>query len=258
MVRSISMNSKILILSLGILSAVGCSSGDSPFTASGATSSTNIITSDRFAITSSELSPDVLNTTSTPGATDTSTLCGDITIVWAPVSATLTVTAADKNGALVSTGTVFFETQYGLLDKTSCTLTNGTCTVTWSSIANTSQLYLAPNFCDGTAPLTDSLSIVNEIVAWTYGTEGFIDLDGDGLLSDSEVFFDTSEPYVDNNADNAFTNNVDRIIEAELPVGHNAANNMYDGPDCDTSTRTDCGSSALTPIFVTVPLRLNF
>ncbi|MDH5471402.1 MAG: hypothetical protein OEY61_00965 [Gammaproteobacteria bacterium] len=244
------MNKIALLTSLTVtISALmtGCSNSDvSPF-AKGGGYSTNIISSTNFGITASELNPQVLEFTigSIPVTSDTTANWNDLVSTTSPVESEITVTAADNNGALVSSGTVYFATQYGILSAPSCQIVDGRCSVTWQSIADISYLYIDPTTID----------IVNNITAWTNGVEGFIDLDGDDRLSDSEAFFDTEEPYLDRNDNDTYDAATDDTI---INTIHAGANGVYDGPACDVTTRSDCGSSGLKPIFATVRLRLNY
>lgn len=245
------MNIKIkllpLIIATAALATAGCdTSGESPYSPGGGSSS-NIISSTNFGITASELNPQVIefDTSTVIGSTATTANSSDVINSWSPVESEITVTAADNNGALVNSGTVYFTTQYGILSAPSCQLEQGRCSVTWESVASLENLLLGGGQID----------IVNNITAWTYGSEGFIDLDGDDRLSDSEVFFDTVEPYLDRNDNNTYDVLTDDTITDNT---HDDANSLFDGPNCDPNTRSDCGSSSLIPIFDSVSLRLNF
>jgi len=246
------MNIKINTLSIILLGTLitGCANDEnSPFgpASNSSGSSTNIISSINFGITASELNPQVLEfTTGTVIGTNAITAdYGAFENSWSPVSSTITATAADNSGALVSSGTVFFTTQYGLLSTQSCELVDGRCSVTWQSIADISTLLLPGNLID----------IQNVVTAWTYGSEGFIDLDGDDILSDNESFFDTEEPFLDRNDNGIYDAAVDDTIVNNT---HDLENNVFDGPSCDSTTRTDCGSAALIPIFDSVYLKMDF
>jgi len=245
------MNIKTNTLSIVLLSALlaGCASGeDSPFAPAGSSSgssSSNIISSINFGITASVLNPQVLKfkTGSIVGATTANLV--DVESSVSPVSSVITATAADNTGALVSSGTVYFTTQYGLLSAQSCELEDGRCEVTWESIADLSTLLLPGGLID----------IQNVVTAWTYGSEGFIDLDGDDILSDSELFFDTVEPFLDRNDNYTYDVAADDTIVNNT---HDDENTLFDGPSCDSTTRSDCGSSALIPIFASVYLKMDF
>ena len=242
------MNIKNTTLSFFLFSALlsGCGSDESPFGPPGSSSS-NVISDINLGLTASVIEPQVIEFElgTVIGSTQTTANYADIKTVWAPVTSEITVTAADNSGALVSSGTVFFATQYGLLSASSCQLQDGTCTITWSSIANLDNLYVSNTIVD----------IRNVIVAWTYGSEGFIDLDGDDQLSDSELFFDTEEPFLDRNDNNTYDAATDDTI---VDNAHDSGNSVFDGPNCDSTTRTDCGSNALIPIYDRVYLRLDF
>ena len=243
------MNIKTNTLSIVLLSALlaGCASGeDSPFAPaeSSSGSSSNIISSINFGITASELNPQVLKfkTGSIVGATTANLV--DVENSVSPVSSEITATAADNTGALVSSGTVYFTTQYGILSASSCELENGRCSVTWESIADLSTLIFG-----------SIIDIQNVVTAWTYGSEGFDDLDGDDILSDNEFFYDTVEPFLDRNDNFTYDILVDDTIVNNT---HDGINNVFDGPSCDSTTHSDCGSSALIPIFASVYLKMDF
>jgi len=242
------MNIKNTTLSFFLFSALlsGCGSDESPFGPPGSSSS-NVISDINLGLTASVIEPQVIEFElgTVIGSTQTTANYADIKTVWAPVTSEITVTAADNSGALVSSGTVFFATQYGLLSSSSCQLQDGTCTITWSSIANLDNLYVSNTIVD----------IRNVVVAWTYGSEGFIDLDGDDQLSDSELFFDTEEPFLDRNDNGIYDAASDDTI---VDNAHDSGNSVFDGPNCDSTTRSDCGSNALIPIYDYVYLRLNF
>lgn len=236
-----------LLIATATLAVAGCdTSSESPYSPGGGSSS-NIISSTNFGITASELNPQVIefSTSTVISNADTTANSNDILVTWSPVESEITATAADNNGALVSSGTVYFTTQYGILSAPSCQLENGRCSVTWQSVANLESLILD----------NGQIDIVNNITAWTYGSEGFIDLDGDDRLSDSEVFFDTDEPYLDRNDNYTYDAATDDTITDNT---HDDANGLFDGPNCDPNTRSDCGSSSLIPISASVSLRLNF
>ena len=239
---------KFLTTALLVSALTSCGSSDSPFT-QGGSSSSNIISSANFGVTATDLSPDVLQfaagSITNPGALTAN--ASDLLFSFSPVESEITVTAADNEGALVNSGTIFFSTQYGILSASSCELVNGRCSVTWQSVAELSQLSVLnqPTLID----------IRNVVTVWTYGAEGFTDLDGDSRLSDSEVFFDTESPYLDRNDNNTYDATIDNVLGTSV---QEAANTLYDGPSCDASTRADCGTSSLVPIFESVYLRLNF
>lgn len=236
-----------LLIATAALAVAGCdTSSESPYSPGGGSSS-NIISSTNFGITASELNPQVIefSPSTVIGSDATTANTSDILYTYSPVESEITATAADNNGALVNSGTVYFTTQYGILSAPSCQLEEGRCSVTWESVASLENLYLA----------NGQIDIVNNITAWTSGSEGFIDLDGDNRLSDSEVFFDTDEPYLDRNDNDTYDASTDDTITDNT---HDDENGLYDGPNCDPNTRTDCGISSLIPIYASVSLRLNF
>ena len=228
----------------------GCGGDESPFAANTGGSSSNIISAANFGVTSEQLSVDVLEfaagSITSPNSDKTALRSGFIAS-WSPVDAEITVTAADNEGALVSTGTVYFATQYGILSASSCQLEAGRCSITWQSVADLSQLAVAGD--------PNSIDIVNVITAWTYGVEGFTDLNGDRLLSDFETFFDTDSPYLDRNDNFSYDLTTDDTI---LPESYVTFNNIYDGTACGTTNQIGCGTTSLIPIYDHVYVRLNF
>ncbi len=240
----------------------GCGSGDSPFTEGGGSggSSTNIISSSNFGIGASVEEPNVLEfaigSVNPPGSTTAN--ISDLQSVNGAIVSEITVTAADNSGALVNEGTVYFSTQYGTLSDSQCRIQKGVCSVTWKSILDLNAL--AAIYPSGV------IDIMNVVTAWTYGAEGFIDVDGNKILSSSpqsatpaqtysEIFIDTEEPFLDRNDNGIYDLGIDSTIIDPI---HNGRNGFYDGSTCDTSTRSDCLNLSSIPIFASVYLRLNY
>ena len=255
------MNLKVLVLSLGIVSVMGCASGESPFS-QGSASTTNIISKFSLGFASPALS--VLEFSVLPAPLNVDILnCSDLIGIDGTQSTEIVVTALDKNNASVSTGVVNFSTQYGQLSATQCTLSQGTCSVTWTSQTNIDDLASISDFeCFDND--NGTVDIRNNITAWVVGVESFTDLDGDGQLSTSalfgaEAFLDTEEPYLDRDDDGNFTPGVDLVIDVTTPDNnHNTANSLYDGSDCDLTTRADCSPTKLIPIFAKAAITLAF
>lgn len=109
---------------------------------------------------------------------------------WAGVSTEVTVFVGDNlnNKTVLDGVTVNFAAEAGRIDP-SCSITNGSCTVTWNS----------------QNPEPEALDGRVTIVAWMSGAESFKDLnanglfDGDDLFADSVARPDLSEPFVNDN-----------------------------------------------------------
>jgi len=92
-----------------------------------------------------------------------------------------------KNQLLTDEHTVFFKTQWGLIEP-SCVTVDGGCTVEW----RTSGSGIPANY-------------INAIVAWTVGEENFTDTNGNGIFDDDDTTFnDLEEPFLDINLDGVF------------------------------------------------------
>ncbi|KAF0160260.1 MAG: Ig domain protein group 1 domain protein [Syntrophaceae bacterium] len=94
---------------------------------------------------------------------------------------TLTIIASDRMGNPVPDGTAINFITAGAQITPSCTTTNGTCSVTF-----TSAQYKPPN---GRV----------KILAYTLGEKSFIDADGTNSYTTGETFYDLGDPYVDAN-----------------------------------------------------------
>ena len=208
-----------LALALSVLMA-GCSDDGSPFTEGGA-SSTNIISDNKFAVAASDLNPQVRDTVNL--------------ITFGGIEVTITASAGDKNNALVTSGTVYFATEYGYLSASSCNLdSTGTCSITWTSI---------PDF----ASLPSNGDLINSITAWTYGEESYFDLDGDGSFSDGDgvQITDTGEPFIDIDHDGNYLAGTDIPIHTDADGIYTVANGKFDGSNCTRSNTAECGNSQI-------------
>jgi len=231
------MNIKINTLSIALLSALltGCATDDeSPFgpaTVTDATSSTNIITDINFSVGASEPNPEVHDDDGYHGG----------------VEVTLTARAGDKNNLIVTSGTVHFRSEYGLLTPNSCELdSTGTCSVTWTSIL---EGIPANDYAD--------------ITVYTLGEESYFDLDGSGDFNDGDVQrTDTDEPYVDVNHTTGpgrnFTDGTDIPIDLDNSGATGTAHTPADGKisvaGCSHSTL--CATSSTIIIYDQLTLDL--
>ena len=166
-----------------------------------------VISQTNFSILASDWAPTVID------PTDGSFTQTDVT---------LTVYTGDRNNQTITGGnTVFFESEYGLINPPSCvTAENGTCEVTWSAIDH-----------PGPAPNPGSDFRVT-VTAYTLGEEAFTDSNGNSLFDDGDAGFeDIEEPYLDADNNDAFTGG-DKIIDVVStndPSGQNLAHDIADG-----------------------------
>ena len=198
-------------------------SGDGGFTTSGGSSSTNIISGKHFSIGFDNANPTVVDDDGFHGG----------------VAVSITVTAGDRYDAIVTTGTVYFRTEYGLLYPSSCELeSTGTCSVTWQS-----ELTGIP------------ADYKNTVTAYTLGEEGFYDLDGSSNFNDGDtIIFDTPEPFLDIDHEDTppatraiFNAGSDIPIDLDNSGGHTLADGLYNGAGCTHSSL--CGATTLIYIY---------
>lgn len=194
------MNIKTNTLSIVLFGALlaGCTSGESPFGPGGGSSS-NIISDINFTVSASETKPEVITADG---------------IRHGGIEVEITARAGDRDNVAVSSGTVYFQSEYGLLSPNSCEMgSTGTCSITWTSLA------------DG-LPLDYKASIVG----YTLGEESYYDEDDSGNFNDGDTAMtDTDEPFIDANHNGTFD------IGIDLPI------------DLDDSARAGVAGSAYTP-----------
>lgn len=186
-----------------------------------------IVSQRNLSILADNVNPPIFDTVENT-ATDTSVI--------------ITVKIGDKNNELLTDAhTVFFATEWGLIEP-SCVTENGTCSVTWQS-----------SLALGVDVPTDYLTT---ITAYTLGEEDYNDSNGNGEFDDGDttpfpppdfsgdIFRDREEPYVDVNfTDGGFNAAVgDKIIDVMNgnDLGSNGAHDLGDGflnsPSCTHST----------------------
>ena len=253
------MKTKLTLLSCTLITALlsGCAGDESPYSKGAGSSSSNVISASNFSIGLDPPNPGVLSLTPVPAPDATSVACSTLTGVNGATTSKIVITAADKDNALVNSGTVYIKVQWGTLDSSQCELVNGQCSVTWNSMTNIDKLTDTSDY-DCYDLSTGTLDIANSITAWTYGEESFVDNDGDNMLSDAETYIDIEEPYLDRNDNNTFDAASDNIIDVTVVNGlHDPASTDYNGPNCDSTTRTDCGGAALIPIFTKISMFLD-
>ena len=230
------MNKKRLALlsglSYALLAISGCTNDNvSPFTQGGGASATNLVYASNFSVGVDPVDPTVIeiDTTVTP---NTTTYYGGVAVE-------ITARAGDINNAFVTSGTIYFKTEYGLLSASSCNLdSTGTCSVTWYSILN----------------FTDLTGAYNTITAYTYGEESFFDANGNGTFDDGETHYDLPEPFVDSDDTLSYTTG-DKIIDLDSNGIHTVADTLYNGSSCTHSTL--CSGVTQVPIFASISFGLT-
>ena len=245
----------------------GCGSSEGGFTSANP-SSTNIIWDFNFSIGFEKTKLDVLELpTGTLAGNPTIDFYGDLLNAtpvnilgsYGQVSTKIIATAGDRLNAIVTKGTVHVYVQYGLIDKSTCTLTTtGQCSVTWTSITNLSYLTYQNGtpFTFATAGIGNvGYDLKNSVTIWVIGEETFFDTNGNGYFDDTEGFSDVDEPYVDIN-DNGIYEFGETIIDINLDGIHNTGDGFYNGTRCRHSTL--CSPTTTTPLFFTSYIFLGF
>jgi len=179
------------------------------------------------------------------------------------------ITAADRDGAVVSNATVHVRVDWGLLSTTSCvTASNGECTITWT----TSNTDFAP--IDFTAPVIVTAgppdtyhthSHQTTVIAYTTGEEAFEDSNSNGTYDDGEIFYDLPEPYFERGTSDAswnipelgninttfgiFDSILDGIINftgwAGDTLAHDNGDSLYNGANCTHSSLCSPNTSTI-------------
>ena len=216
------MNIKINTLSIILLSTLitGCANDESPFApGGGGGTSTAPISDKNFNLFFDPVDPEVI--------TDEGAFGG--------IEVTVTAFAGDKDNTAVNGGTVFFQTEWGILNASSCQLVSGSCSVTWTSDSDF-----------GFIPA----DLLNTFTAYVVGEESYIDLDGSGNFNDADggtYLRDLDEPFVDISHDGIYTAG-DPIIDLDQNGVHTAGDSMFNGAGCTHTTL--CGSG--TPESITI------
>jgi len=197
----------------------------------------------------------------------------------------ISVRLADRYNNVVPDGSVvYFTTEYGAIDA-SCSIVAGECSVVWRSqapkpIGSNLLTVDCPDYDndgDGTAnndavgtfdPCpTSSLTGIEQgsrttILATTTGEESFLDVDGDGLMSDFlnefiDAQHDLGEPYLDANEDGAYQIN-EFFVDDDSSGSREDGDNLYTGIGCTAATLTsgECTGTTLS-VFDNIALILS-
>ncbi len=202
------MTKRFTLLHFALLSTLlaGCAGDDSPFTES-STVSDEPISDKNFNLFIDPIDPEVL--------TDEGFFGG--------VEVTLTVQAGDRFNSKVSSGIVYFETEWGILETNSCTISQGSCSVTWTSDSN---FALIPP------------DLINTFTAYTEGEESYVDLNGSNSFDDADGTYirDIAEPFLDINHDGDYTLSTDKVIDIDDNGIHTPGDNLFNGKKCEHTT----------------------
>lgn len=206
------MNNRFLtiasLLASSTLFMAGCSDDNSSFETPRATTdtptNTGTVSQKNFTVAPTDIFPAVVDLTAgtfSEQSVDIVVKIGDL-----------------KNQLLTDEHTVFFKTQWGLIEP-SCVTENGKCSVTWE----TSEF--------GNIPAT----LTNVVTAWTVGEESFPDTNGNGKFDDAETdtnFDDLREPFLDINQDGVFDGaGGDELIDVVNGLDPTGANGISDTKD---------------------------
>ena len=216
------MNNRFLtiasLLASSTLFMAGCSEDNSSFetpnTNPDITTNPGTVVQRNFIVESSDGFPAVIDLTAgtfTAQTTDIIVTIGDL-----------------NNQLLTDEHTVFFKTEWGLIEP-SCVTVDGSCSVTWQ----TSDSKNIP------------ASLENVVVAWTVGEESFTDTNGNGKFDDADITFeDLEEPFLDINLDGVFDGaGGDKLIDVVngndltgINGVHDTGDTFLNSPNCTHST----------------------
>ncbi len=175
------------------------------------------------------------------------------------------IRADDINDLVVDGQVVKFRTEWGTFtdEKDSCTLVNGSCSVTWLPGSPLQAPSAAKPFPGESAECRVAFT------AWTNGEEKFSDLNDNGVLDTGEVFTDLPEPYLDINESGIYINsfsgivngwdgglgfcnsdNVCELIDTNGNGVHDGPDGKYNGTLC-ASGNTDCSSTKSIKVWTT-------
>jgi len=226
---------RILILaSCSALSIASCSSDNSSFESSSATSANSgTISQKNFSVLTADLNPGVIDETEN---------------TFTKTSVEITASIGDRNNqVLTDSHTINFVAEYGLIEPT-CVTEDGECSVTWTAI----------KFPETGGPGSDGTTT---ITAYAIGEEGFTDSNGNNIYDDGDVAFDDlEEPFVDSDESGSFTAG-DQIIDVKStndPTGenltHDLADGFFNGSGCTHSSL--CADRKSVTVFARVSMNL--
>lgn len=177
---------------------------------------------------------------------------------------TLTARLADQlgNNTTIPNGTEVFWATYGGSIEPLCTTTGGSCTVTWTS--QNPRPVPGGEIAD---PLgsTDTVASFSAgrvaILAWTLGTESFIDNNSNGFFDDGDAQIDDlPEAFIDKNGNGVRDANEEFVNYPLTGLGtgggtYDGADGDYAGPNCAHSTLCAVDQSVFN--FLNIELRMS-
>jgi len=133
----------------------------------------------------------------------------------------VTVRMADKFNNPVPDGTsALFSTEYGSIGS-SCTTTDGSCSVVWTSqeprfptfnqnlVRDINSTNCPSSLVNGTGPCPGDLGPIrgrrSTILVTAIGEEFFVDANGNGVYDENEEFENLAEAFIDHNEDGEYT-----------------------------------------------------
>ena len=148
-------------------------------------------------------------------------------------SASITVSAVDKNNHPVADGTVVsFWAEYGQIPAT-CVTSGGGCSVSWTSTGNLLTT-------SGPAELVQDGRVT--ILAWTAGEDSHKENSAEGtngLFDVGELLNSAPQRFLDRDYDQTFTPGVDNYIDYDNSGDWTASSTFFRGYSCTTAAKDD-------------------
>ena len=222
----------IAFIMVATLLGAGCSDEDVLTTSGSTTTNVGVVSQKNFNVVASDLTPAVYD---------------PVANTFTQSEVTITATIGDrKNQALSDAHTVFFVTEWGVIEP-SCVTKAGTCSVKWQTSSFT---FFPANDTGGFAAGSPG----NSIIGYTAGEEGFTDLNDNNSYDDPDgTFADFPEPFISINNTGVYTLGVDPIIDTvngNDTTGangvHDIADGFFNGPGCTHTT--NCSTVARSAI----------
>ena len=152
---------------------------------------------------------------------------------WDGTDVTLTARLADRFNNKIQDGTaILFTTELGSIVG-SCTTTDGSCFTTWTSQSPRTSL-------------TDLSDLGRTtIIATVEGEESFIDVDGNGVFSDGDIFTDLPEAYRDDDESGTYDSG-ETFTDFDSGGTWNNISGTYNGSGCTHTTLCDPTTNSIT------------
>lgn len=217
------MNYKLMafIMTASLLGS-GCAEEGVLQTPGETSANSGIVSSKNFSVLFSEVDPTIID---------------PVTGSFTKTDLEVTAFIGDRNNQLLTDPhTIYFKSEYGLIEPSCVTDATGSCSVTWSAI----------DFPEDGGPGSDNFTT---IVAYTVGEESFTDNNGNGIFDDADnpSFNDLEEPYINLNLrsdlnDEIFDGNdivIDTVNGNDLTGSnevHDIADGFFNGGGCTHSS----------------------